>query len=328
MKELRLRAWAKVNLTLSVRGVRPDGYHLLHSYAASISLGDDVTLQTGEPSRLTVTVDGPDGVPAGSDNLAWKAADALRRLHPGQDRGANVFIQKAIPAAAGMGGASANAAAVLHGLNRLWELGLADDELAAIGLSLGADVPFCLRGGLALMEGVGERLTPLSIPSPLFLVVVTPEARLITADVFRRFDELQGWVPSPEAASTREPVGARVKAGSEEQVGLQERAFEAGVSVVSPETFLDAWRQGPQRLAPLLHNDLEEAALSLCPAVVEAKGALLKAGVVAAVMSGAGPTVIGLCRGEQDAADVAERLGRAGWDARAVGLRPRGVEEV
>lgn len=308
MKELRLKAWAKVNLTLSVRGVRPDGYHLLHSYAVSISLGDDVTLRTDSPSHLTVAVDGVDGVPAGSDNLAWKAADALRRLDPDAPRGAQVFIEKAIPAAAGMGGASANAAAVLLGLNRLWALGLDDGQLAAIGLRLGADVPFCLRGGLALMEGVGERLTPLAMPSPLPLVVVTPRAKLVTGDVFRRFDAMQGSAPMDEAS--------RGQAG------------EGAASIVPPETFLAAWRQGPEHLAPLLHNDLEAAAVSLCPDIVAAKEALLEAGAVAAVMSGAGPTVIGLCRTEEEAEQAADGMGRAGWGARAVGLRPRGVEEV
>lgn len=299
---MTLKAWGKINLTLRVEGVRPDGYHLLHSYAASVDVGDELHVAVDPSGGLSVAAPELAGLVAERDNLAWKAADALRRLRPGAALGARIRVRKAIPPGSGMGGASANAAAVLHALNRLWQLGLDDDELAAVGVTLGADVPFCLRGGLALMEGIGEHLTPLPMPGPLALVRVSLPVALSTARVFRCYDALAARGEAPPAGRTRERL--------------------------APKAFLDAWRRGPEHLGSLLHNDLEAAAVRLAPDIAAAREALLEAGAAGAVMSGSGPTVIGLARDPDDAARLAAALGQAGWDARPMGLRPRGVEVV
>lgn len=299
---VRLRVWGKVNLILRVEGVRPDGYHLLYSYAASVDVGDEVRIAPDPSGTVTVSAPELEGAVAERDNLAWKAAMALQRLKPGAALGARIEVRKAIPAGAGMGGASADAAAVLHGLNRLWGLGLDDGELARVGVQLGADVPFCLRGGLALMEGIGERLTPLPFPGPLALVRVSLPVALSTKRVFECYDALMA-----------EGSGRRGSAP-------QER--------LAPEAFLKAWRRGPECLGPLLQNDLEAAAVRLAPGVAEAKAALLRAGAAGAVMTGSGPTVIGLARDPEDAARLAAAMRQAGWNAQPMGLRPQGVEAL
>lgn len=145
------------------------------------------------------------------------------------------------------------------------------------------------------MEGIGERLTPADPPGPLPLVVINPEARLSTADVYRLYDQL---APAPS------PAG-----------------IDAG-------QFLAAWRKGPQELAVLLHNDLEMAAVRLCPKVERAKAALRRAGALAAVMSGSGPTVFGLARDDHHARWLCQVLRQDGWNPRAVRARISGLEEV
>src|SRR5690606_8140864 len=212
-------------------GVRPDGYHLLYSYAASVDVGDEVHVAPDPSGGISVTVPELAGMVAEKDNLVWKAAHALRRFRPGAALGARIHVRKEIPPGSGMGGASADAAAVLHALNRLWQLDLDDHQLAAVGVTLGADVPFCLRGGVALMEGIGERLTPLPIPGPLALVRVTLPVALSTARVFQCYDALAARGEAPGGGESREPL--------------------------APGAFLEAWRRGPEHLGPLLHNDLE-----------------------------------------------------------------------
>ena len=146
-----IRANAKINWTLDTVGVRADGYHLLDMLMQSISLHDTLTLEPAED--VTFSADGATRVPQDEGNLALRAALALRR-HAGTAQGAMIHLHKRIPSGAGLGGGSADAAAVLHGLNALWELNLPMETLRQIGLTLGADVPFCLMGGLAHVRGI------------------------------------------------------------------------------------------------------------------------------------------------------------------------------
>ena len=150
-------ARAKINWTLDIVGKREDGYHLMDMLMQPVELADELTLEKTE-NGLTLTVSGYPRVKAGPDNLALRAAQALQ-AQTGYRGGASIHLHKRIPVGAGLGGGSADAAGVLAGLNRLWETGLTQPELEALGLRLGADVPFCLRGGLQRAQGVGEKLS-------------------------------------------------------------------------------------------------------------------------------------------------------------------------
>lgn len=197
MTRLTLPAPAKLNLFLHVVGRRADGYHLLQTLFQLLDHGDIVTLE--EHDRLALN-DLP-GVPR-EQNLVWRAALALQQ-HTGTRHGARIHLDKRLPAGGGLGGGSSDAASTLLGLNRLWGLGLDTDTLAAIGLTLGADVPVFVRGHTAFGEGVGERLTPVEMPPRRYLVI-HPGCHVSTADVFRD-SSLTRDTPLMTIAALREP---------------------------------------------------------------------------------------------------------------------------
>jgi 4-diphosphocytidyl-2-C-methyl-D-erythritol kinase len=172
---------AKLNLFLHVTGRRSDGYHDLQTLFQFIDLADDIQLQV-RPDGLIERQAGAEGVPAEAD-LVVRAARALQTAS-GTQLGANLSVTKRIPMGGGLGGGSSDAATVLVGLNRLWDCGLNEEELAAIGVNLGADVPVFVRGRSAWAEGRGERLTPVDLPERWF-VVVHPGVHVPTASVFQ-----------------------------------------------------------------------------------------------------------------------------------------------
>ena len=152
-----MMAHAKINWALEVTGVRPDGYHALDMLMQRIDLADELFM---EPARwISLTVDGK-SIPSGGRNLVVRAANALNE-YMGTRRGARIRLKKRIPVRAGLGGGSADCAAALLGLNRMWRLNLPESKLMEIGLRLGADVPYLLRGGFARVRGIGDELTPL-----------------------------------------------------------------------------------------------------------------------------------------------------------------------
>ena len=245
---LSLLAPAKVNLTLDVLGRRPDGYHALASIMASVNLFDQVILQTAPPGVLEVTWEGQ-ALP--QDNTARRAAEAFFAQRPG---GARVHLIKAIPQQAGLGGGSADAAAVLRGLSRLYG-GIDGPALFAMARAVGADVPFCLQGGCALAEGIGHKLTPLPCPQ-LHLLLLMGETGVSTAALFR---SLRLPLPHPDTQGA-----------------------------------LAALQGPPQALAPFLRNALEAPAIALAPEIGLLKDALLAQGALAAFMTGSGACVAGL----------------------------------
>ena len=186
--KLRIQARAKINWTLDVVGVLPNGYHDLDMLMQSVTLCDQMTIEDAQELTLSVRGQGGSFVPADDTNLVLRAANALR-AHTGCTKGARMTLRKYIPVAAGMGGGSSDAAAALKGLNALWGLGLDDDELERIGLTIGADVPFCIRGGLQRAQGVGEKLTPVPLKRPLYLVAFQPCRGLSTKEVFTALHE-------------------------------------------------------------------------------------------------------------------------------------------
>jgi len=185
--KLRIKARAKINWTLDVVGVLPNGYHDLDMLMQSVTLCDQMTMEDADELSLSVRMGGG-FVPADESNLVLRAAKALQQ-HSGCEKGARITLRKYIPVAAGMGGGSSDAAAALKGLNVLWGLNLSDDELEKIGLTIGADVPFCIRGGLQRAQGVGERLTEVAMKRPLYIVAFQPCKGLSTKEVFTALHE-------------------------------------------------------------------------------------------------------------------------------------------
>ena len=185
--KLKIQARAKINWTLDVVGVLPNGYHDLDMLMQSVTLCDQMTMEDADELTLSVRMGGG-FVPADENNLVLRAARALQQ-HSGCTKGARITLRKYIPVAAGMGGGSSDAAAALKGLNVLWKLNLDDDTLEEIGLTIGADVPFCIRGGLQRAQGVGERLTPVAIKRPLSIVAFQPCRGLSTKEVFTSLHE-------------------------------------------------------------------------------------------------------------------------------------------
>lgn len=267
---MEIKAHAKINLTLSVLGRRPDGYHYVQMIMQSLELHDNIYI---EESRGGITVGcDHEEVPRGPANLVYRAAERLRDL-TGCTKGASIFIDKNIPLAAGLAGGSADAAATLVGLNDIWGLHLSKAQLMKAGADIGADIPFCVVGGTALVEGIGERVTSLNSLSGFGVVLVKPSFGVSTAKVYSLFDQLSG-----------NPLGSGKKALN----AAQGRDFDA--------------------LPGLLFNDLERVTLHMHPVLLEIKEALLSAGSRGVLMSGSGPTVYGLCPDQEEAARVAGRL--------------------
>ncbi|MGE5560859.1 MAG: 4-(cytidine 5'-diphospho)-2-C-methyl-D-erythritol kinase [Chloroflexota bacterium] len=219
-------ARAKVNLVLDVVGMRPDGYHELATIFQSIELADVVTVEPA--ADIDVSCETP-GIPAGPENLAFRAA-ALLRERAGITAGARIVIDKHIPAGAGLGGGSADAAATLVALNELWALGLSAGELAALGLAAGSDVPFMIAGGTCIGRGRGELLTPLAGIAPFPIAVVVPPVAVATAGAYRAVDE---W-PSPQHPDL-EPALAALRRGDLEALARSlGNTFEAPIAAREP----------------------------------------------------------------------------------------------
>jgi 4-diphosphocytidyl-2-C-methyl-D-erythritol kinase len=204
LTSLSLPAPAKLNLFLHINGRRPDGYHLLQTVFQFLDRADTLHFTLREDDEVTLSPELP-GVPT-SANLVVRAARLLQ-AETGCRLGADIVLEKRLPMGGGIGGGSSDAATTLLALNRLWELCLDEDRLAALGLQLGADVPVFVRGRAAFAEGVGERLEPVDIEEPWYLVL-TPEAHVATADVFRH-PQLTRHTPAITLAAFRAGGGAK-----------------------------------------------------------------------------------------------------------------------
>ncbi len=202
---------AKLNLFLRIVGRREDGYHLLQTVFQLLDWGDTVALRPRADGRI-LRHRGAVGV-APQDDLALRAAEALRRRAGSVGAGADIDLAKRIPQGGGFGGGSSDAATVLVALNHLWDLGLGEDDLAELGLTLGADVPVFVRGASAFAEGVGERLTPLALPERCYLLVDSG-VQVPTAELFRAPDltrdcpatTISGFISGSVSENVFEPV--------------------------------------------------------------------------------------------------------------------------
>lgn len=269
MGSLTLEAYAKVNLGLAVTARRADGYHEIDTIFQTVSLSDTIRIESCD-EVTTLSVTGLE-VPAGRGNLAHRAAETLI-TRTGCSPVA-LTLTKRIPVAAGLGGGSSDAAAVLNGMNTLFGLRLRPEELEQIALELGSDVPFLVQGGTARGQGRGDVLTRLPGLTGVALVLVTPRVAVTAA---------QGYALA--------------------RIGLTESATLIRLRC-------SAIQEGGTGLLELpLRNDLEAGVVSCCPDVAGARAALAEAGARAIVMSGSGPTVLALTRDDEEARQVASRV--------------------
>ena len=275
---------AKLNLQLAVGPPRADGYHDLVTVFHAVSLYDQVRVEPARRDGVTVTGEGADRVPVDQDNLALRAAAALRTAI--RDRGSgpgsvHVTIAKRIPVAAGLAGGSADAAAALVACNELWAGGLSQHQLAEIAATVGSDVAFALLGGTAVGRGRGEQLTPALAPATQYhWVLAFADGQLSTPAVYAPLDRLRRVVP-PEAALDAALMSA-LRSGDASRVG--------------------------QRLS----NDLQPAALSLFPALRKTLTAGLELGALGALVAGSGPTCVFLAASAERALELAVSLSGAG----------------
>ena len=272
---MRLSAHAKINWTLDILGQREDGYHLLSMIMQPISLHDTLELEASDTLSLSVE-GGSSDIPTDERNIVMRAALLLKETYE-VPTGASLRLAKRIPSQAGLGGGSSDAAAALIGLNQLWNLGLTGAQLETLGLKLGADVPYCLKGGLCRVEGIGEKITPLPHAREWPLIVFQPCGGLSTGAVFRAWREA-GEHNRPET----EKILAAMKANDP---GLLPR------------------RPG---------NALEAVSIGMQPAIGEVIKALFGYGAVCAQMSGSGSAMFGVFRdaAERDSALAQIRLRR------------------
>lgn len=292
-----VKANAKINLFLEVIGKRPDGYHDLRSVVAPVDVSDSITLERIDsaielsmdcsPLRCSAT-DNDCGwfAPVSEvENIAYKAAVLLKKSSK-SPYGVKIGIKKCIPIGGGLGGGSSDAAAVLNGLNELWGAGMSVSELMSIGSELGSDVPAFVHGGMVLIEGVGERVTPLKISvggrEGWWLVLLNPGFPVMTGDIYSRY--------SPSLTSGSIPFSNMVC----------------------------AVEKGDLRLAAdSLYNSLQETVFRKYPLIAMVAEGLEKAGAAGVLLSGSGASVFGLAKDEDDAHRVAGAvegvLGFAVW---------------
>ncbi|MHB8173699.1 MAG: 4-(cytidine 5'-diphospho)-2-C-methyl-D-erythritol kinase, partial [Nitrospirota bacterium] len=285
--QIIVQAPAKVNLSLEVTGKRPDGYHDIISVMQALELSDEVKI-TLTGGGIEVVCDSP-GVPEGLGNVAYQAAKALFD-HAGYRGGARVEITKRIPVAAGLGGGSSDAAAVLRGLNILLDGAVTDERLREIGATIGADVPFFLSWPVALAEGIGERLKPLQSFGEIWLVLLKPAFGVSTAWVYSQLN----------LGLTKKSSDIKLSQLNMFIDGTAETA-EAGLPAADASI-----------IASCLKNDLERVTVVRYPEIDVLKRRLTEAGALGALMSGSGSTVFGVFRTKTAAENAATRLADTG----------------
>lgn len=269
-------ARAKINLTLDITGLRADGYHEVSMLMQTIELADELTLRktAGEISlRMDASgIVGGEKIPADEKNLAWRAADEFQKFC-GKSFGVAIELVKKIPAAAGLAGGSADAAAVIRGMNRLHDLNLTESELCTIGARVGSDVPFCIVGGTCLAEGRGEILTRIAPMKKFSVILAKPDGEISTAWAYKTYDANPATVHPSNRAIIKQ---------------IEQGDYDAAFKNFS--------------------NVMESVALKKIPAIADCKRKMLAAGASVALMSGSGPTVFALTDNDSTAERIAAAL--------------------
>lgn len=275
MNTFRIKAYAKINLGLDVLRRRPDGYHEVKMIMQTVDLYDDLEFTKLAEDEIRIFTD-KEELPADQGNLIWRAAARMKELYQISE-GVSVKLTKRIPIAAGMAGGSADAAATIHAMDVLFSLGLSLEEKQKIGVKLGADIPYCLMGGTALSEGIGEILTKLPDVPKAKLVIAKPDLDVSTKFVYENLhaDSLQ-YHPDIDG------MVASIEKG--DLCGITDR----------------------------MGNVLETVTCKHYPVIEQMKGILKEHGAVNALMSGSGPTVFGIFTDDQNAKEAYEAMQEAG----------------
>lgn len=271
MDKLDLKALGKINLGLDVLGRRENGYHDVRMVMQTIYLYDQIRLEKRREQGISIFTN-LFYLPVNENNLAYQAADLLIK-ECGIQEGVKITLDKHIPVAAGMAGGSANAAAVLFGMNRMFSLGFTQKELMERGVKLGADVPYCIMRGTVLAEGIGERLTPLPAMPKCYILIAKPPVSVSTKLVYEKLDSHE----------------------------IEEHPDIDGI-------IEGLNRQNIDQVAACMGNVLEKVTIEEFPVIEEIKIIMKKEGALNAMMSGSGPTVFGLYDDKRKARNAAFRI--------------------
>ena len=272
MNSIQLKSRAKINLSIDVLGKREDGYHLVEMIMQTIDLFDKIKIFSLKEDTIIIESNSLD-IPLDSTNIVYKAADLIKKQYNIKE-GVKIIIEKNIPIAAGMAGGSSNAAAVLVGLNQLWQLKLSENKLKELGLKLGADVPFCIGGQTALAENIGEKLTKIDgLSENIFILVCKPELFVSTKEIYEEIDS--------KIIEKRPNNKLLIQLLKENKI---------------------------QQIADNMYNVLEEVTRERYPVIEEIEKIMMENDALGSMMSGSGPTVFGLYINREDAENCKNKL--------------------
>lgn len=290
MNSIQLKSRAKINLSIDVLGKREDGYHLVEMIMQTIDLFDKIKIFSLKEDTIIIESNSLD-IPLDSTNIVYKAADLIKKQYNIKE-GVKIIIEKNIPIAAGMAGGSSNAAAVLVGLNQLWQLKLSENKLKELGLKLGADVPFCIGGQTALAENIGEKLTKIDgLSENIFILVCKPELFVSTKEIYEEID---------------------LKI-------IEKRPNNKLLIQLLKENKI-------QQIADNMYNVLEEVTREKYPVIEEIEKIMMENDALGSMMSGSGPTVFGLYINREDAENCKNKLLKKFSQVYIVKSHNKGVE--
>lgn len=272
MESVTYKARAKVNLGLDVCGRLANGYHEVKMIMQTVDIYDVLTFTKRKDPDIILSVDSEDNLGDISNNLIFRAAKAMKEEFSIKE-GIEIHLSKNIPVAAGMAGGSTDAAATLMAMNELYELGQTSEQLMEIGVRLGADIPFCLMGGTALAEGIGEKLTKLPAPPNAYVLIAKPPIMVSTKEVYENLH-------ADELTSHPDIDGIVVALNNNDLKGITDR----------------------------LENVLENVTIQMHPVISQIKEFMKDNGAINALMSGSGPTVFGIYENEETAGLAAKKL--------------------
>ncbi|NJP08868.1 MAG: 4-(cytidine 5'-diphospho)-2-C-methyl-D-erythritol kinase [Leptolyngbyaceae cyanobacterium RU_5_1] len=292
MRSYSLIAFAKINLYLEILGDRPDGYHELVMVMQSVDLADRIDLRANGTDTIRIYCNHPQ-VPNDNTNLAYQAAELMSQQFSdafARYGAVDIAIHKQIPVGAGLAGGSANAAAVLVGLDMIWKLGLTQSEIQELAAQLGSDIPFCVSGGTALATGRGEKLATL--PDLDHLYVVLAKYRGL-------------WVATPWAYKMYRQIFSESYLRDPDDLESRLRQVHSGPMIAAIA------QRDSRQIGQLLHNDLEKVVLPEYPKVARLREAFQRTATLGTMMSGSGPTVFALAESQAQAQQIKEQVGHA-----------------
>ncbi len=268
--EVKIKAYAKINLMLDIINKRNDGYHDLFMIMQSIGIYDKVTVTENKSKSITIKCN-IDDIPLNNKNIAWKAAEAFFEETKMKNRGIEICIEKRIPHAAGLAGGSADGAAVIVALNKIYKTNLTDEELCNIGVKIGADVPFCITGGTLLAQGIGDVLHKVKPLRKCYIVIAKPDFDVNTGSAYKQFDDF-GKTHTPDKFGMLCAMESR---DLHQICSKMENVFEQFIEV-------------PNRIS--------------------IKETMKNNGAIGVCMSGSGPTVFGIFEDKKNAQNAANEL--------------------